>query len=31
MRYVRTFRSEGQTEVEYEMTREMWERPTASA
>ena len=24
MRYVRTFRSEEQTEVEYEMTREMW-------
>lgn len=35
MRYVRTFRSEGDTEVEYELTREMWERaqgrPTPSA
>jgi RimJ/RimL family protein N-acetyltransferase len=25
MRYVRTFRSDGQTEVEYEMTPEMWD------
>lgn len=35
MRYVRSFASAGQTEVEYELTREMWDpregRPTASA